>query len=1492
MKSIGMKSMLLVSLLGSIICELSAQDYETVRSIELASSPVRSYYVNDYAILRSGVRVKGTSGTFFIKTNPSKAGAMFGGLNYVRTEQYRKAISNERIKETLTPDERALNYKYIDGLGTQIQTVDASASPGKRDVVTFNVFDNHGREPKAFLPFTINGTGAYRIEAEKEQLTFYAGTPGVVVDKEPYHLNSFEESPLNRLNESYAPGWAWHTDAQSIPQTNTFDANTAKEVFLLRYVAGIPEYSATRFYPANSLTRSMTTLESGLVQKTYRDIKGRVICEKKGAGNEWHETYFIYDVNGFLRFVFPPEASARLAEYAASSKKQTFLDQWVFQYRYDDKGRTTEKRVPGSDWIHMIYDQWDRLVLTQDGRQRPSKEWTFTKYDVHNRPIITGTVTGTRTSLETGASNGTIRFETRAANAIGYTNNSFPAHTESRVLTIKYYDCYNFINYPNWDADKLSYLPFDEPGIVAKNEVINPGSTALSFDPVVRGYETGSKTRVLNSNTWLHKVVYYDRKYRPVQTISKNSFGKRETISSARNAFTGKIEKRKRVHNGPAGVTTIYEELVYDHRDRLLQTWHQINDNPKTLLTSLRYNELGQLIEKNIHSVDGSSFIQSIDYAYNIQGWLTGVNQVTSAASGTDPVADLFGMEAMFETAPTVAGNSARKYFDGRISAISWKAEVPKKNEARIYAFDYDNFGRFHKSTFASRIKNAWTGAPGMFDEQVTSYDRNGNIGGGSSAAIIRYGMIEGTKTKIDELTYRYEGNRLQNVKDQSIHPAGFSDKPGVATSVNEFGYDPHGNLISDQNKSITKITYNALNLPEEIEITRADLNPVRTDRIRFSYDAEGNRLSREILVGGNEVWKTIYSGDFQYDNGELSFIETSEGRAVPNGSSFDYEYFFRDHQGNVRAVYGVVEETAVYKATMEPALDNQERVTYGFSKITETRTQGNNITVSSPEVFSPAYSARCNGYTVGTSATPVGPSKSFSVRTGEAVYVEVFARYNSARTTSSKIVASTLVSAVTSSFNVTSAENYKLYQNMSTALPVTSGNIAESSVVPKAYLMLLFFDNNYVFRKAAAQAVSQRAYKQFEKLSISFTPEANGYVYIYVINESNESALLDVYFDDLYIIHQKRTRTPRILQSVDYYPFGLTFNLYHADRLRSIATENGVRYEPVLRNRVLFQGQEHQNDLGLGWYQYRYRMHDPAIGRFGSVDPLAEDYKHNSPYAFSENALAQGRELEGLEKAAYEVLKYISPISFTVNSSFTTHESKIGVEVSIGIPKLIPFSYRKTFGTSYVSRDYFSSEGEMEHRVGTETTNPLGISFQSTKYIRGGLSQTTGLMTLGGPFFNLKYENDWWDKSTMALLDPLKLHPAYGGDGGDRFRTAAGKFTFGVIQYGFNLATGDPGPIGHRSHDYTLGGINGTYVKHYFDGQEYDPDKYRLGLKYVGLGPWRLGINNELFRHRLQNRFAHEFLLKNDPSARFLLLPGNDELYFGLSTGGGTAWP
>ncbi len=70
------------------------------------------------------------------------------------------------------------------------------------------------------------------------------------------------------------------------------------------------------------------------------------------------------------------------------------------------------------------------------------------------------------------------------------------------------------------------------------------------------------------------------------------------------------------------------------------------------------------------------------------------------------------------------------------------------------------------------------------------------------------------------------------------------------------------------------------------------------------------------------------------------------------------------------------------------------------------------------------------------------------------------------------------------------------------------------------------------------------------------------------------------------------------------------------------------------------FQGQEQDNELkgGGNSVNYRYRMHDPRIGRFFSTDPLEAKYPHNSPYAFSENRVIDAVELEGAEELNYMI--------------------------------------------------------------------------------------------------------------------------------------------------------------------------------------------------------------------------------------------------------------
>lgn len=77
-------------------------------------------------------------------------------------------------------------------------------------------------------------------------------------------------------------------------------------------------------------------------------------------------------------------------------------------------------------------------------------------------------------------------------------------------------------------------------------------------------------------------------------------------------------------------------------------------------------------------------------------------------------------------------------------------------------------------------------------------------------------------------------------------------------------------------------------------------------------------------------------------------------------------------------------------------------------------------------------------------------------------------------------------------------------------------------------------------------------------------------------------------------------------------------------------------RYGSESIYRYGFQGQEKDDELfsseGTA-INYKYRMHDPRIGRFMSVDPLAKKFAYNSTYAFSENVVINAIELEGLEK-------------------------------------------------------------------------------------------------------------------------------------------------------------------------------------------------------------------------------------------------------------------
>ncbi len=91
--------------------------------------------------------------------------------------------------------------------------------------------------------------------------------------------------------------------------------------------------------------------------------------------------------------------------------------------------------------------------------------------------------------------------------------------------------------------------------------------------------------------------------------------------------------------------------------------------------------------------------------------------------------------------------------------------------------------------------------------------------------------------------------------------------------------------------------------------------------------------------------------------------------------------------------------------------------------------------------------------------------------------------------------------------------------------------------------------------------------------------------------------------------------------KGIHYYPFGLA--------MAGISSKAAGK---IQNKEKTFQGQRFDDDLGLNWVQFKWRNHDPQIGRFIEIDPLSEEYEYNSTYAFSENKVIAHVELEGLE--------------------------------------------------------------------------------------------------------------------------------------------------------------------------------------------------------------------------------------------------------------------
>lgn len=582
--------------------------------------------------------------------------------NYImETEVLVPGITDVLNVPNLGYQSRNTAWNYLNGLGSEMQTVIEGASPSQKDVIQPIIFDEYGMQTKQYLSYTIaqpTKPGNYRDEPEQEALNFY-GTPppGIASTSTPYAETVFEQSPQAKVSQRASPGEDW---AVGTGREIEIDITTNSGSDLLDWQIVGDQLRASGYYPLGELKKTVTTNEDGEVVTMFEDILGRELMHTVALETGSITTYFVYNSRGSLRYRITPNIIENLSGGLPYVIDATTLASSCYTYVYDAQERLIEEKWPDKEAVLYVYDEWDRPVLSQTGNQRLTEQWSFTKYDRFNRPVLSGLYTApsalTQAQMQAEvdafyATGGGSRYESYGGTVLGYTNTSFPdVPDEQFYLSATYYDSYSFIN------DDSSFGPayaYDPDELVCQNSP--QGNFCFPASPlkVLRGKVTGSKTRIVNTGNWLNGVIYYDERGRTVQAIAQNHRGGIDRASSL-YSFSGWLLATRRTMNAPDGnVYGIARRFAYDHTGRLLEGYHELFRNGtgqgEVLLAQNIYNELGQLIEKNLH-VDQNIPLQSVDYRYNIRGWLESVNNAQLTNDGNDDVNDLFGMEIIYQT--------------------------------------------------------------------------------------------------------------------------------------------------------------------------------------------------------------------------------------------------------------------------------------------------------------------------------------------------------------------------------------------------------------------------------------------------------------------------------------------------------------------------------------------------------------------------------------------------------------------------------------------------------------------------------------------------------------------------------------------------------------------------------------------------------------------------------------------------------------------------